>query len=284
MRPDFAAECYHGGAHDYGLGQLVLVDVVGELLVVAVIGRHVRRSWRTSVSVENPMVVTCPTVVQVGPSSGPGRPDVEATPPRADGAGRRATLGRVVAEHVGGLAGHDVPGALLDLVHGCSAPQPAYPAKIRNPSRPLSTSSTGVSRSTRPIPFHLTEADRHVVRPPQQSHGERLGADRTAVRKSTSGSATTSRQSARTSATGTVVGRFSTTPRAPFSSTSRSRTTVSAKFGSSRAGRGHEEHPRPQLGHAPIIAHGGLAWARAASRSGPKLPADQPAAAVLRLH
>ena len=35
--------------------------------------------------------------------------------------------------------------------------------------------------------------------------------------------------------------------------------------------RGHEEHPRPQLGHVPIIAHGGLA--RAASRGRAKLPA-----------
>ena len=50
--PDLAAQGHHGGAHHHRLGELVLLDVVGETLVIALVGRDgaavlLGTSWRS---------------------------------------------------------------------------------------------------------------------------------------------------------------------------------------------------------------------------------------------
>ena len=229
--PDLAAQGDDRRAHHHRLGELVLLDVVGEPLVVTLVGRDgARRPARRSADRGRSRPARVGRSI-IGWSRGRGGrlahagDSVTGRAPDPSSAGqfivgssgerrqasspgwrRRTSRHRSAGsapKASGASRGDDVPAARVrSRPRADRRPSRRSPAKIRRPGRAVpSTGSTGASRSTSPSrPSTAPEADRRV--------GVRRGAGPPPARppvltgppwKSTSGSATSSLQSASTS-------------------------------------------------------------------------------------
>src|SRR5499427_4569646 len=250
--PLFPAQRHHRGPAHRAVHDLVLKDVVGEPLVVPVTGGKVRPD--------------------VGVFAGPllwkdfGIHGWESTSPQfRDGSSgyvatsasappERRSTARQSCSGCGSNTSADSAESTYHAPSSISAwswpgPHPAYPAKTRNEAIPPATSCGGVSRSIRPT--RVGSAEGSSARQPTGSSWPGTLAKPRALfgatgppRNTTEGLLTRSVQGSSTRPTGTLVGRFKTTPRVPSSgSSSTTSTTVRLKLGSPSMGVATSSRP-----------------------------------------
>src|SRR5690606_17374832 len=252
--PHLAAQRHDGSPVQGARHDLVLLDVVGEALVVTVAVGGLRRRLD-----EGPR-----TSPALGLKSAHGRKGTEGHRLQlSDGSsGYVATIAsslrwrRSTSRHSRSGAGEETsPGSDSTTYQAPSAssssswpgPQPAYPAKMRSEPTAGASSSGGASRSTRPIAPCTRRQPSGAASPacsPGTTATPRAESRETGPPwKTTPGSPARSAQPSRMSPTSTGVGRFRTTPSEPSSSWSRRSTTARSKFGSARAGVATSNRP-----------------------------------------
>ena len=195
-----------------------------------------------------------------------------------------------VAPQAGGVGAEDVVGGSPGRRTSCPrrsrssswpAPHPAYPAKMRSPARLAATSSTGVSRSSRPSRPTTSRKPTGRRRRPRRSTTARAPSVPTGPPwKSTSGSATTSRPRREHLGDRHRGGPVEHDARAPR----RRRRRAAARRCRRSSGRAAPGWPpaasrAAHLGHGPIMTGGATAQTTAQAASDRPQPLEQRSAA-----
>lgn len=273
--PHLAAERDDGRAVQRARHDLVLLDIVGVALVIAV---AVRRLWRRLY--EGPR--TCPALGLKSAHNrqgylsppGPGTRSVERGVVRIRGHHRQFTP--LAPQHrapqplgTGGrditrLRLDDVPGALGQFALQLSRAPARVAGEDPQGAERRREQLGGASRSTRPMapctrrqPSGASRSSSPGITATPSAESSETGPPW----NTTPGSPARSPQPSRMSPTSTGVGRFSTTPSEPSSSWSRSSTTARSKFGSARAGVATSSRPvsedtsvmRDMIPHLPAV-------------------------------
>src|SRR6266571_7003499 len=249
--PHLSAERDHGSTGDGALEDLVLCHIVGKPLVIAI---AVRQLW-LRVALGNDLCAHERQFTRRGQFNEGSSGNV-ATRARSPPC-RRKTPGHSRS----GSAANASPGSAASTYQAPSSisawswplPQPAYPAKMRKLTISAAKISGGASRSTSPIRdmIGVPSSGRQPSGSPSpgtRARATALSGDTGPPLNTTAGPVTRSVHDSSTWATGTWVGRFSTTPSVPSSrSCSTTSTTARRKFGSPSIGVATSNRPTSVL-------------------------------------